>query len=128
MKIEEMKSKLETLENQYYDLQQDDENDNGDQMHSLEIEYFDVQLQYVWNLLKEMKIYDSAHASQRGSWYFETSLGKIRFANHSQLYDADINIGYTEINSNQTNDDGMNLTDATIYLTNKSAEYFSNND
>lgn len=62
------------------------------------------------------------------SYYFQTSLGKIRFSNHSQLYDADVNIGYETLNSNQTNDDGMTLEDATEWLTKKAAEYWESED
>lgn len=88
-------------------------------------EHFTLQYEYLLDLMKEVNIYDSHKFSNGTSVYYQTSLGKVRFSDHSQLYDADINIGYTTLGSTQINDDGMELADATEYLTKKAAEYWA---
>ncbi len=101
-----------------------------EQLEAIKYKYFQLQYDYIRDLLVSLKLI-SKHNFPSGngnSFYYETSIGKIRFSDHSQLYDADINISYDTLGSNKINDDGMDLEDATTYLTKKAKEYFESED
>jgi hypothetical protein len=157
MNFESLKTELEKIEEKYYECMagiqveqelmdnalntmSEDEYDTfineyepkytEEDLNQYKNDYFAAQLNYLMDLLKDLgwnNIWNTV-CGTGNSWYFDLGIGKIRFSNHSQVYDADINIGYTTLDSNQINDDGMNLDDATEYLTKKAKEYWESED